>query len=147
MIDFPPGTGDIQITLCQELKIDGAVIVTTPQRLSVVDVIKGIEMFDDLKVPTIATIENMSSFECPSCHTSHKIFGHGYLNLLRDQFGINNSFDIPLDPEISRYSDIGTPVALTLPENHKISKIYNAVATGIHSEIQKLQKGDQGIIE
>ena len=62
VIDMPPGTGDIQITIGQEVKLDGAVIVTTPQKLSFIDVVKGIEMFDDLKVPTLATVENMVKF-------------------------------------------------------------------------------------
>ncbi len=88
IIDFPPGTGDIQITLCQEVRINGAVIITTPQRLSFIDVVKGIEMFDEMKIPIISVIENMAYFVCNKCEEKHYILGKGYLNMLKKQFGI-----------------------------------------------------------
>lgn len=112
IIDFPPGTGDIQLSLCQEVQISGAVIVTTPQRLAFVDVIKGIEMFDDLKIPILAAVENMSYFQCETCTTKHRIYGDGYLSMLMNQFGIERSYSIPIEKRISSTGDAGSPYVL-----------------------------------
>jgi ATP-binding protein involved in chromosome partitioning len=80
-------------------------------------VIKGIEMFDNLKVPTISVIENMSYYMCTNCTTKHKIFGQGYTHTIKSNFGIKNSFEIPIMEEISLMSDSGTPFVLSLPDH------------------------------
>jgi Mrp family chromosome partitioning ATPase/DUF971 family protein len=140
VLDLPPGTGDIQLTLTQLIPITAAVIVTTPQHLSYVDVVKGIQMFDKLKVPTVAVVENMSYFECPGCGTRHHLFGQGARQRLVDQFGIRNSFEIPLRPEISQLSDRGTPVVLADREGAAATP-YREIAAAVVQEISKLLHG------
>lgn len=134
VIDMPPGTGDVAITLCQEIRISAALIVTTPQKLAYVDVIKGIEMFDSLKVPTIGILENMSYFICDSCDKKHRIFGLGYTEQIVTQFGIKNSFEIPLMPELSQLSDQGAPAVLALPEGVELVQRYLSIAKSVIGE-------------
>ena len=107
IIDLPPGTGDIQLTLCQTLPLTASVIVTTPQQLSYIDVIKGIEMFDKLNVPVLGAIENMSYFLCDG--KEHYPFGQGALVRLKKECGFENTVQLPLDSDISSAGDAGTP--------------------------------------
>ncbi len=140
MVDMPPGTGDIQITLGQEVKFDGAVIVTTPQDLSYVDVIKGIEMFDDLKVPTISIVENMSYYTCSNCNHPDHIFGHGKIPQLKTQFGIKNSFELPLIRDVAAFSDKGVPPVLVFSPEHTYSKVFAQLASSLDNEVTELKK-------
>jgi DUF971 family protein len=111
------------------------VIVTTPQKLSYVDVVKGIEMFDNLKVPTVALVENMSYFTCGSCDTKHKIFGEGYNDSIKASYGIQNSFEVPIVEEIAKMSDGGTPFVVALPESLDIVQTYSRLAKCVDDEV------------
>ena len=97
-------------------------------------------MFDQLKVPTIAVVENMSYFKCGKCDEKHKIFGNGYTQQLKDGFGIKNSFEIPIIEEIAAMSDQGTPFVLTLPETTDLVQVYHSLANSVISEIEQLEK-------
>ncbi len=143
IIDMPPGTGDVQLTLTQIIPITAAIIVTTPQELSFVDVVKGIQMFDKLKVPTVSVIENMAYFQCDACDKKHYLFGPGVRQRLVDQFGIKNSFEIPLVPDISRLSDAGTPLALEEPD-HPVAALFRDIAESTITEIRRLSEGGAG---
>jgi len=141
VIDMPPGTGDIQLTLSQVIPMTAAVIVTTPQEISFVDVAKGIKMFDTMKVPTVAVVENMSYFVCGNCSERHEIFGQGAMRKLIDQFGIQNAFSLPVEPEVSAACDSGDPIVAEKPDS-EIAGCYRDLADAVIREISKLLFSD-----
>lgn len=156
VLDMPPGTGDIQLTLTQIVPISAAVIVTTPQQLSFIDVVKGIQMFDKLKVPTVAVLENMSYFQPEPGGKKHFLFGKGALQQLVEQYGFQNSFELPVIPELAESCDAGTPMVLTQPES-ELADLFRDVASAVVREISTIRHGgftkpsiayapDQGIL-
>ncbi|MFO8072365.1 MAG: P-loop NTPase [Polyangia bacterium] len=140
VLDLPPGTGDIQLTLTQIVPIRGAVIVTTPQDLSFVDVVKGIRMFQRLKVPTLGVVENMSYFVCDNCGARSHPFGSGARKKLIEQFGIESAFELPIDPMVSRMGDRGTPVVVSEPDS-ELSGSFRRIAEAVAAEVDRLEKG------
>ncbi len=140
IIDMPPGTGDIPLTLTQLVPITGALIVTTPQQMSCVDVVKGIQMFDTLKVPIIGVVENMSYFICDNCDQKHFLFGQGALDKIITQFGVTHTFQLPLDPALSQACDSGIPFVIQAP-NSPTSQQFDRIAQTTVQEIAKLRFG------
>jgi Mrp family chromosome partitioning ATPase/DUF971 family protein len=138
IVDMPPGTGDIQLTLTQNLNFSGAVIVTTPQKLSFVDVVRGIHMFDTVKVPILAIVENMSHFVCDGCGEKHFQFGQGAKQRLAEQYGIKSTFDIPLLKEMSQLSDLGRPAVLDDPES-ELSRYYVEIGEAVVKEVARIE--------
>lgn len=139
VVDMPPGTGDIQLTLTQKLPFSGAVIVTTPHKLSFVDVVKGMQMFDTVKVPTLAVVENMSYFICDSCKEKHFPFGKGARKQLAEQYGIENAFDIPMQGIVAETCDRGVPAVLAHPKSD-LKHRYTQIAGAVVREIERLER-------
>lgn len=116
VVDLPPGTGDAQLTMAQQTPLAGAVIVSTPQDIALIDARRGIEMFKKVNVPILGLIENMASFCCPTCNHVTPIFGHGGARLDAESRGIPFLGEIPLDMTIRQTSDDGRPIVATDPE-------------------------------
>ena len=117
VVDMPPGTGDAQLTMAQRVPLKGAVIVSTPQDLALIDARKGLAMFQKTQVPVLGIIENMSTFVCPHCgHESH-IFGHGGAREVANRLGVPFLGEIPLVPAIRETSDSGVPITASKPES------------------------------
>jgi ATP-binding protein involved in chromosome partitioning len=109
LIDLPPGTGDIQLSMVQNANVDGAIIISTPQDIALLDAKKGLEMFKKLNLPVIGMVENMSSFICTSCNKEHFIFGHGGVERAVEEIGTQLLGKIPLEIELRTGSDTGVP--------------------------------------
>ena len=111
LIDLPPGTGDVQLTLTQSVAVDGAVIVTTPQAVALEDVKRGVQMFETVQVPVLGVIENMSTYRCAKCGTQTDIFGHGGGKQVAERYEIPFLGEIPLDARLQQGGDTGVPAA------------------------------------
>ena len=136
IIDMPPGTGDAQLTLSQKVQLTGAIIISTPQDLSLIDARKGLNMFKKVNVPILGIIENMSYFLCEKCETKHKIFGNGGAKTEAKKLGVPFLDEIPLDILLRSSSDEGRPIVLQEP-NHLISKKFLQIATLISEKLKK----------
>ena len=131
IVDMPPGTGDTQLTFAQEIKMDGAIIVSTPQEVALLDVKRGIKMFDKLGVKILGLVDNMSYF-IGDDEKKYKIFGEGGVKKTADEFQKEFLGEIPISPEIAAASDAGKPLVEANPD-HKISKLYLNFAYKIKS--------------
>ena len=131
IVDMPPGTGDTQLTFSQEIKMDGAIIVSTPQEVALLDVKRGIKMFDKLGVKILGLIDNMSYFTGDD-GKKYKIFGEGGVKRTAEEFEKEFLGEIPINPEVGKTGDEGKPIVEANPE-HKISKIYLELANKIKS--------------
>ena len=131
IVDMPPGTGDTQLTFSQEIKMDGAIIVSTPQEIALQDVKRGIKMFDKLGVKIIGLVDNMSHF-IGDDGKKYSIFGEGGVKRTADEFQKEFLGEIPINPEVGKLGDLGTPIVESKPE-HEISKIYLNFAKKIKS--------------
>ena len=130
IVDMPPGTGDVQLTLAQSAPLSGAVIVSTPQDLALIDARRGIAMFDKVKIPTLGIIENMSYFICPHCGGRSDIFAHGGARREAQARGVPFLGEVPLDIAIRETSDAGTPIVAAQPDGAH-AKAFRAIARNL----------------
>jgi ATP-binding protein involved in chromosome partitioning len=127
IVDLPPGTGDVSLTLAQKTEVDGAIIVSTPQDVALLDARKGIDMFSRLKVPVLGLIENMSTHICSNCGHEEHIFGHGGVRAEAEKMGVPLLAEVPLHLDIRLASDGGAPIVVSKPES-KQAQAFRQVA-------------------
>ena len=135
VVDMPPGTGDAQLTLAQNVPLKGAVIISTPQDLSLIDARRGLAMFRKVNVPVLGIVENMSYFQCPHCGTRSDIFGHGGARHEAERLGVPFLGEIPLHMSIRTTSDAGNPVVASEPEGPHAA-IYRAIGIKVREQLQ-----------
>ncbi|HTR04841.1 MAG TPA: Mrp/NBP35 family ATP-binding protein [Thermoanaerobaculia bacterium] len=135
VIDLPPGTGDAQLTLTQKIHLSGAVIVTTPQDVSLIDARKGLAMFQKVNVPVLGIVENMSYYTCPQCGHRDEIFKHGGGRRTADELHVPFLGEIPLDPKVAEGGDAGRPIVAADPKS-AVSEAYLRLAEGIARRLE-----------
>lgn len=138
IIDLPPGTGDIHLSLCQKMPVTAVVAVTTPQDIALLDVVKSMEMYKKLSIPCLGVVENMSSHTCSNCGHTEPIFGERGGSILAQEYGLPILAQMPLDLSIRLSADQGSPIALS--KDSKISLLYCALAQSTLSELAKIPK-------
>jgi ATP-binding protein involved in chromosome partitioning len=134
VLDLPPGTGDVALTISQQVRAAGAVLVTTPQDVALADVVRAKQMFDKVHIPVLGIVENMSQFICPHCHQSTEIFDHGGGRKAAELMGISFLGEIPLELSVREGGDRGVPVVVGNPEGAE-AKAFMAMAQNIAGRI------------
>jgi ATP-binding protein involved in chromosome partitioning len=145
LIDMPPGTGDVQLTLTQSAPLSGGVIVTTPQDVSVLDAKKGLKMFQKVSVPVLGVIENMSYFVCDECDKKHYIFRQGGGKRIAQSLGLPFLGEIPIEPAVAEGGDQGLPIVELKPESAS-AKAYRDIAGAIAAELSILSASQSGVL-
>lgn len=133
VVDMPPGTGDTQLTISQQLKVDGAVIVSTPQDMALIDAVKGIAMYEKVNIPILGLVQNMSFYVCPNCNHEGHIFGNEGAVKKANEMGIRVLGSIPLNEKICEASDNGKPVTVLDPQS-PVSQPYLTIAEKLVSD-------------
>ncbi|MEP5376633.1 MAG: P-loop NTPase, partial [Hyphomicrobiales bacterium] len=128
IVDLPPGTGDVQLTLCQKTQLTGAIVVSTPQDVALLDARKALDMFDKLKTPVLGLIENMSTYICPSCGHEAHLFGHGGVKSEAERVGVPFLGELPLDLDTRLAGDGGIPIAA---QDGPMAEAYAQLAKGL----------------
>jgi ATP-binding protein involved in chromosome partitioning len=127
VVDMPPGTGDAQLTMSQRVPLAGAVIVSTPQDVALIDARRGVRMFERVNVPVLGIVENMSVFCCPNCGHRTPLFGHGGARAEAERLGVEFLGELPLTLAIRELADAGTPIVAERPETPE-AEAYRAIA-------------------
>jgi ATP-binding protein involved in chromosome partitioning len=135
IVDMPPGTGDAQLTMAQKVKLAGAVIVSTPQDIALIDARKGLNMFRKTAVPVLGIVENMSFFVCPHCGERSEIFGHGGARHEAEKLGVPFLGEVPLHLDIRTHSDDGNPIVAAKPDGEH-ARIYRDIAQRVWSALE-----------
>jgi ATP-binding protein involved in chromosome partitioning len=137
VVDLPPGTGDAQLSLSQLIPVTGSVIVTTPQEVALIDVVKAVSMFKKVEIPILGVIENMSYYVCPACGHHDEIFSRGGGQILAKDIGTQFLGEVPIDSKVRHGGDSGRPVVVGAPESEH-AKIFMKIAAKVAGEIAKL---------
>jgi ATP-binding protein involved in chromosome partitioning len=140
VIDMPPGTGDAQLTICQQVPLSGGVIVTTPQEVALLDVTRGVTMFREVNVPVLGVVENMSYHLCTGCGDRAEIFGHGGGESMARQFGVPFLGEIPLLRAIRSAGDEGIPIVVADP-THPQSRAFIEIAGAVDAQVRERAAG------